>query len=135
MTCSRRTRPPETAEDDAFRPYFRRIEGGKVRLLDDEFERLEKPVPRQILLDVDDINSHRHDARLNLIGIDAAVDAADVAVHGQRRATPRHDTATRFFPDDNVFVFIIICLDSNFRGSLCLLFIFVAARIHKRKHI
>ena len=125
MTCSRRTRAPETAEDDAFRPYFRRIEGGKVRLLDDEFERLEKPVTRLILIDVDDVDSHRHNARLDLIGSDVAVDAADVAVDGERSAAPRHDAAARLLADNDVFVFVMTSFYSIFRRSFCLFFVFI----------
>ena len=125
MTCCRRTRSPETAEDNPFRPDFRRIERGEIRLLDDQLEGFEESMTRLILLDLDDVNSHRNNRRLDLISRDAEVDASDVAVDGERSATPRHDAATWLLSNDDVFVSIVIRLDPSLSRSFDLLSVFV----------
>ena len=88
MTWNGWTRSPETAEDHTFRPDFRRVESGEIRLLDDEFERLEKMMSRLILVNLQDVNPHRNDVGLYLLGRDAKIDASNVAVDGERSATP-----------------------------------------------
>ena len=120
MTCSRRTWSPESAEDDTFRPDFRRIERREVRFPDDELEGLEQPVTSQVFFYANDVDTHRHHAHLDLVGSDAAVDAADVAVDRERSATPCHGAAARLLADDEVFVFVVTSFYTIFRGSLCL---------------
>ena len=133
MTCIRRTRSPETAEDNSFRPYFRRIECGEVGLLDDKLERLEEPVTRLVFFNVDDVDAHRQNVGPNLVGCNAAVDAADVAVDGEWSSTPGHGAAARLLADDNISVLIMRCFHSNFRGSLHLFSIMAAAGIWHRE--
>ena len=116
MTCDRWMRSPEEAEENFFRPHFRHVESLQVDVLD-EFEGFEECMTSWIFLNVDDVNAHRHDVRLDLIAGDAGADAP----HGERSARPRHRTTAWLLADDDVSVFSMICQDTIFKWLNALL--------------
>ena len=117
MTCIWRTWSPEAAEDDTLRPDLRRVERVEIFFPNDELERIEQTVPRDVLFDRDNVDTHRHNVQFNLFRRDADVDSSDVAINGYRRSTPRHGAATWLLADNYVFVPYMIRFHSFFRGS------------------
>ena len=133
MTCGWRTRSPETAEGNTFRPDFRRIERREVRLFDDELERFEQPVTSFVFLDLCDVDAHRNDVGLDLFGRDAEVDASDVTVDSKWSAAPRHGAAARLHADHSVSVFVMIHSDPIFSRFSDVFLVFVRGSIHCRQ--
>ena len=126
MTWDGRTWSPEAAEDDSFRPDLRQIQLLEVHLSDDEFEGLELVMSHLVRPNVDDVDPHRNNIRLNLIGRHSYINASDVAIDCERSSAPRHQTTARFLPDHNVAVFHMIVHDAIldrsshlFRTFLC----------------
>ena len=109
------TRSSEATEDHTLRPKFRRIELVEVGFTNHHLERFVETMARCILFNIDDVDSLRHKVRLDLIGSDHRIDAADIAVYSEVGATPRHQPTTWLFSNDDILIATEIGLDSVFR--------------------
>ena len=98
------TRSPESSEDNALRPEFRRVQIVKVRLLYDHLERLEKAMTSVVFFDADNVDASTNKIGFDEVRRDVEINAADVGLDRQIGATPRHRTAARFLSNDGISV-------------------------------